>query len=159
MKSLASLRWIVDRRHHNSAVQEASPEALAQELTVPAPVLQAPVRWLRYRITYAGTEPGESVYIVGSLPELGGWDPSKAVACRTSADMFPLWLSEPIQVCPPEHDEFQFKLLADGSESVRWEEFTGNHVALLPTNCANEAVFDIHCSWGVPTVFTQVQRH
>lgn len=42
----------------------------------------------------AQTQPGESIGLLGSTPELGEWDITKAIRLRTSGDRFPLWYTD-----------------------------------------------------------------
>ncbi len=42
----------------------------------------------------AHTQPGYSIGIVGSTPELGGWDFNKAVRLSTNKNSYPLWWAD-----------------------------------------------------------------
>ncbi|MDX2212304.1 MAG: DUF1796 family putative cysteine peptidase [Oculatellaceae cyanobacterium bins.114] len=44
----------------------------------------------RFQIS-AVTQPGETIALVGSIPELGSWDVVRCVRLRTSRDRYPLW--------------------------------------------------------------------
>jgi lysophospholipase L1-like esterase len=44
----------------------------------------------------AQTQPGESIALVGSTPELGEWDITKAIPLSTNSDRFPLWSTDQI---------------------------------------------------------------
>ncbi|MGW4563458.1 carbohydrate-binding module family 20 domain-containing protein [Streptomyces sp. NPDC004561] len=66
---------------------------------------------------YAPTVSGTDVYVVGSIPALGGWDTSKAV--RLSSSGYPVWSGE---VSVPVDTAFTFKYIKkDGSGNVTWE--------------------------------------
>jgi glycogen debranching enzyme GlgX len=109
-------------------------------------------KMVRFLITFDGTQPGETIAIVGSLPELGSWNPDKAVACKTSADLFPMWESDAFSVDAASGSMLEFKLLIRGQgDSVQWETFDGNHVVLFPASCPN-GLLTIQCSWGSPNV-------
>lgn len=40
------------------------------------------------------TQPGETIALMGSIPELGSWDVAQAVPLRTQGDRYPLWWVE-----------------------------------------------------------------
>jgi Starch binding domain/GDSL-like Lipase/Acylhydrolase family/Putative papain-like cysteine peptidase (DUF1796) len=42
----------------------------------------------------AHTQPGESIALVGSSPELGAWDITRCIRLRTSSNCYPLWWTE-----------------------------------------------------------------
>lgn len=66
---------------------------------------------------YAPTTSGTDVYVVGSLPALGGWDTSKAV--KLSSSGYPVWSGE---VSVPVNTSFTFKYIKkDASGNVTWE--------------------------------------
>ncbi|MFI1070161.1 carbohydrate-binding module family 20 domain-containing protein [Streptomyces puniciscabiei] len=66
---------------------------------------------------YASTTPGTEVYVVGSIPALGGWDASKAV--KLSSVGYPIWSGE---VITPMNTAFEFKYIEkDSSGKVTWE--------------------------------------
>jgi alpha-amylase len=66
---------------------------------------------------YAPTTSGTSVYVVGSIPALGGWDTSKAVPLSSSG--YPVWSGE---VSVPIDTSFTYKYLKkDSSGNVTWE--------------------------------------
>lgn len=49
---------------------------------------------VRFHVECNWTRPEERVFVVGSLPELGAWDPASAIKCYTTAETFPVWSSE-----------------------------------------------------------------
>lgn len=66
----------------------------------------------------AGTSLGENVYVVGSIPELGSWDPAKAPEAMMNPN-YPEWFL-PISV--PKGTQFEFKFIKkDGNGTVTWE--------------------------------------
>jgi len=82
---------------------------------------------------------GQTVYIVGSIPQLGSWDASKAVALSatkyTSSD--PLWF---VSVGLPAGQAVKYKYLIkaqDGSVVV-WESDPDRSYG-VPANCAGTA--------------------
>lgn len=48
---------------------------------------------LQFRVECKRTKPGQAVYIVGSVPELGSWKVEQGVPCMTTAQSFPKWTS------------------------------------------------------------------
>lgn len=75
---------------------------------------------------------GEDVAVVGSLPELGGWDPAKALPLRTGGSVFPNWAGS---VDLPAGVPFEFKFivrrLGPGGPTVEWES-GGNYPWAVP---------------------------
>lgn len=70
----------------------------------------------------ANTVLGENVYIVGSLPELGSWDPDKCTEAMMSPD-YPEWF---LPVSVPAGTAFEFKFIKkDAQGNVIWE--SGNN--------------------------------
>ncbi|NMH60061.1 alpha-amylase family glycosyl hydrolase [Alteromonas ponticola] len=66
----------------------------------------------------AGTSAGQQVYVVGSIPELGNWDPTKALDAFHNPNNNDWFL--PVSV--PKNTSFEFKyILKDGSGNVTWE--------------------------------------
>ncbi|MFE9447856.1 carbohydrate-binding module family 20 domain-containing protein [Streptomyces sp. NPDC006739] len=89
---------------------------------------------------YAPTPSGTDVYVVGSIPALGGWDTSKAV--RLSSSGYPVWSGE---VSVPVDTSFQFKYVEkDGSGKVTWES-NANRSATTTTSALS-----LDDSWNVP---------
>ena len=39
---------------------------------------------------------GEIVYIVGSTPQLGAWNPKRGIRMTTNEDTYPIWRCEPL---------------------------------------------------------------
>ncbi|MGW2643754.1 carbohydrate-binding module family 20 domain-containing protein [Streptomyces sp. NPDC001393] len=88
---------------------------------------------------YASTTSGTNVYVVGSIPALGGWDTSKAVALSSSG--YPEWSGE---VSVPVNTSFTFKYLKkDSSGNVTWES-NANRSAATTT-----AALSLNNSWNV----------
>lgn len=63
------------------------------------------------------TAPGESVYVVGSLPQLGSWAPASAIPLSSAA--YPLWSGS---AALPAGTSFAYKyLVKDAAGTVTWE--------------------------------------
>lgn len=65
----------------------------------------------------ASTAWGESVFVVGNIPALGGWDPAKAI--RLSSVGYPDWS---VRVSLPAGTAIEYKFIkVDGAGKVTWE--------------------------------------
>ncbi|GAA3128204.1 hypothetical protein GCM10010466_18660 [Planomonospora alba] len=81
----------------------------------------------------AGTAFGQNVHVVGDLPELGGWDPAKAL--KLSSRDYPVW-REALLLPPNTPVAFKYvKKNADGS--VTWESGQNRTFATPPTGTAS----------------------
>ncbi|SFC70193.1 carbohydrate-binding module family 20 domain-containing protein [Streptomyces aidingensis] len=78
----------------------------------------------------AHTQWGENVYVVGNIPELGGWDTGNALPLG-SAD-YPVWR---LDVELPAGASIEYKYLRkwDGQSGVTWEN-GGNRTATVPAS-------------------------
>jgi alpha-glucosidase len=80
------------------------------------------------------TLPGEAIFVLGNLPELGQWDPAKAV--RLEPVRYETWRrwSRVVDDLPPETDvEWKFiRRLEDGTSVLQWEHDGPNHKARTP---------------------------
>ncbi|MET9911733.1 carbohydrate-binding module family 20 domain-containing protein [Streptomyces sp. NPDC006476] len=99
---------------------------------------------------YAPTTSGTSVYVVGSVPALGGWDTSKAIPLSSTG--YPVWSGE---VSVPINTSFTFKYLKkDSSGNVTWES-NANRSAT-----ATSSAVSLNNSWNVAdTDATDVTFH
>mmetsp|Transcript_66095 Transcript_66095/g.215010 ORF Transcript_66095/g.215010 Transcript_66095/m.215010 type:complete len:785 (+) Transcript_66095:111-2465(+) len=110
---------------------------------------------LTFQIECIATKPGEAVFVVGSAPEIGAWDPSKAVPCLTSPKVFPNWTSQTVTL-PANTGNIEFKVLvqaADGKKpaSARWEGGP-NRCLTIPEGKGGLVQLSASCSWGLPEV-------
>lgn len=73
--------------------------------------------------TEATTFYGQNVYAVGSLPELGGWNPHSGLPLSTDSGSYPWWSGS---TSLPAGTEFEYKYVKiDGAGNVEWE--SGNN--------------------------------
>ena len=79
---------------------------------------------LSFRVKYE-TKYGQSLYIIGSIEELGEWDPSKAVPMATSKDIYPTWKITKEFTCPIGM-EISYKYLVKEGANIYWEELKNN---------------------------------
>ncbi|GLW74097.1 alpha-amylase [Kitasatospora phosalacinea] len=92
------------------------------------------------------TVSGQNVYLVGSLPQLGSWDPNAAVALSPAG--YPVW-SGSVQL--PANTAFEYKyIVKDASGNVTWES-GANHSANSGANGGT-----LNDSWGGATATGQV---
>jgi hypothetical protein len=75
---------------------------------------------------------GQTVYVVGSIPELGSWNPAAAMPLTTSGRAWPNWYGN-VALPPNTYIEFQYIVKnADGSV-VRWEKgYQQNRTTITP---------------------------
>ena len=90
---------------------------------------------VRFMVNNASTDYGTNVYLVGSVPELGNWNPSKAVGSffnsTASIASYPTWFYD---VSVPAGTTIEYKFVKiDGSGNVTWESGS-NHVVTTPAN-------------------------
>jgi len=77
--------------------------------------------WIQFQIN-ANTILGEEIFIVGSCPELGNWDPNKAIKLSTSGDKYPLWISQDIQIfLSAKKAKVEYKYIKKLNGNVLWE--------------------------------------
>jgi len=95
---------------------------------------------LAFSINGAPTQPGDDVYIVGDIAELGAWTPANARGPGDGSG-FPIWMVN-VDNLPPS-TAIQFKAIivrADGS--VVWEPDTNNHMLTTPASGSASFSFD-----------------
>jgi len=99
------------------------------------------------------TKPGERVFVVGSLPELGAWDPAGALACNTSEETFPIWSSaeQLLSLQGQDSVKLEFKLLVQNGKNQKWEPGP-NRLLRLP---ARSGHIDATMAWGDSWVKTE----
>eukprot|EP00929_Paragymnodinium_shiwhaense_P012461 TRINITY_DN11967_c0_g1_i1.p1 TRINITY_DN11967_c0_g1~~TRINITY_DN11967_c0_g1_i1.p1 ORF type:complete len:1741 (-),score=483.75 TRINITY_DN11967_c0_g1_i1:336-5558(-) len=113
----------------------------------------------QFRVKCSATKPGESVFVVGSAPELGAWDPVKAVPCATTGQAFPMWTSADVDL-PPTAGKVEFKIVVQKStctdaSSAHWEG-GGNKVFQVPDCAGGAKLVIISCGHGDSKVQMQV---
>ena len=74
---------------------------------------------LSFRVKFE-TKFGQSLFIIGSIEELGQWDPSKAVPMATSKDIYPTWKITKEFTCPLGM-EISYKYLVKEGNNIYWE--------------------------------------
>ncbi|KAF1824593.1 carbohydrate-binding module family 20 protein [Dissoconium aciculare CBS 342.82] len=87
------------------------------------------------------TGPGDKVYVVGSIPELGNWDPSRAVELNTGSynDMNTLWTGGRVSVLAGTTFEYKYvQKNADGS--LLWECGENRVATVSSSTCGEQTI-------------------
>ena len=74
------------------------------------------------------TVPGQSVYVVGSIPALGSWDPNKAV--KLDPTNYPRWTGS-VSNLPPD-TAVEWKCIKQGAGPASWQPGTNNSFTSSP---------------------------
>ncbi|GIF15756.1 carbohydrate-binding module family 20 domain-containing protein [Actinoplanes teichomyceticus] len=74
-----------------------------------------------FNVTADFTTWGQNVYVVGSIPALGAWDPAKAVPLATTRTTFPTWTGG-AALPPNTYIEFQYIVKNPDGSVARWEK-------------------------------------
>eukprot|EP00928_Gymnodinium_smaydae_P040899 TRINITY_DN276_c0_g3_i1.p1 TRINITY_DN276_c0_g3~~TRINITY_DN276_c0_g3_i1.p1 ORF type:complete len:734 (+),score=178.58 TRINITY_DN276_c0_g3_i1:103-2304(+) len=72
------------------------------------------------------TAHGEELFVCGSDPLLGAWQPSGALRLTTTAETFPNWTSEIVSLKADTPVEFKFVISKSGASNGKWESFPKN---------------------------------
>lgn len=80
------------------------------------------------------TNPGETVYVVGSIAQLGSWNTDTAVALSAGdyTSEYPRWY---VTVDLPAGTAFQYKYLKKGADGSAVYEGGGNRGETVPQDC------------------------
>ena len=94
---------------------------------------------VRFKVNNASTDYGVNVYIIGNVPELGGWDTSKAIGPlfndTPTIGVYPTWFYD---ISVPANTALEYKFIKiDGAGNVTWESGT-NHVYTTPASNTGE---------------------
>ncbi|WP_407669436.1 alpha-amylase family glycosyl hydrolase [Paenibacillus ehimensis] len=87
---------------------------------------------VRFVVNNASTALGENVYLMGSVSELGNWEPAKAIGplFNKVAHTYPTWYYD---VSVPAGTAIEFKFLKKNGSSVTWEGGS-NHTFTTPSS-------------------------
>ena len=82
---------------------------------------------IKYFEVSATTHFGDTVAVVGSIPQFGEWSTERACKLETDETSYPVWrLAQPIQV-PTDKEVVEYKLIIlRGDGSVDWEPLDRN---------------------------------
>ncbi|MFY1703652.1 carbohydrate-binding module family 20 domain-containing protein [Micromonospora sp. WMMA1923] len=92
-----------------------TPTPTATPTTGPTPTV--PAGATRFTVT-AQTNWGQEVYVVGSIPQLGNWNPAGGVKLSTNSGSYPTWTGS---VDLPAGTSFEWKLVKIGNGATQWE--------------------------------------
>lgn len=98
---------------------------------------------IQFEVECDRTNPGESVFIVGSAPELGTWSVEKGVRCGTSSGKFPVWM-QAVTMKTTGKLEFKIVIAKDGGAGARWED--GDNKSLEVGAQQEQSI--VRCSFG-----------
>mmetsp|Transcript_20267 Transcript_20267/g.37845 ORF Transcript_20267/g.37845 Transcript_20267/m.37845 type:complete len:943 (-) Transcript_20267:6736-9564(-) len=73
---------------------------------------------------------GERLAVIGNAPELGAWNPARALALNTNSSEYPIWTSGEVHLSPrdlPWTMEYKYVKMRDANV-VEWETFRGNRL-------------------------------
>jgi hypothetical protein len=90
------------------------------------------------------THVGEEVFVVGSAPALGKWEPSSAVPLQTTGEIYPTWKSESIPVEEVSDAEYKYLVQKEGT-SPRWEHTDNRRVSSELAGGKNELIIVEDC--------------
>ncbi|WP_428964181.1 carbohydrate-binding module family 20 domain-containing protein [Micromonospora fluostatini] len=92
-----------------------TPTPTATPTSSPSPTI--PAGATRFTVT-ATTNWGQEVYVVGSIPQLGNWNPGSGVKLSTGTSTYPSWTGT---VDLPAGASFEWKLVKIGNGQTVWE--------------------------------------
>uniref|UniRef100_A0A0G4I7E3 CBM20 domain-containing protein n=1 Tax=Chromera velia CCMP2878 TaxID=1169474 RepID=A0A0G4I7E3_9ALVE len=96
---------------------------------------------VHFAVECSSTTLGDTLAVVGSESEIGGWSPESAVTLETDADSWPLWKGKVHFSETEAGDRMEYKYIirrADGG--VVWESFDNNRCLTLPYKNVHEHV-------------------
>ncbi|MDI6097347.1 CBM20 domain-containing protein [Actinoplanes sp. NEAU-A12] len=84
-----------------------------------------------FNVTAGFTAWGQRVYVVGSIPALGSWNPAAAVPLNTTSGTFPNWTGS-VELPPNTYVEFQYIVKNADGTVAQWEKTFANRSAVTP---------------------------
>ncbi|PMR58584.1 alpha-amylase [Verrucosispora sp. ts21] len=99
-----------------TATPTVTPTASPTASPTPTASPSQPAGSTRFTATVT-TNPGQEVYVVGSIPQLGSWNPANGVKLSTTSGSYPTWSGS---VDIPAGTAFEWKLVKVGN-GVQWE--------------------------------------
>ncbi|EPR59823.1 pyruvate phosphate dikinase, pep/pyruvate binding domain-containing protein [Toxoplasma gondii GT1] len=78
---------------------------------------------VQFECVCSQTHPGQTLWVVGSVPALGSWSLHAALQLETGPDTFPRWKSRDGVRVPRNQDvEFKFVIMSQNRDYVVWEQ-------------------------------------
>lgn len=96
-----------------------------------------------FNVTAGFTTFGQQVFVVGSIPELGSWNPARAVPLYTTASTFPVWTGD-AQLPANTSIEFQYIVKNPDGSVANWEKVFQNRSTVTPPT----GVYITHDTFG-----------
>ena len=79
--------------------------------------------YIKFVINCSSTKPGQDLYILGSVDELGQWKKSGNNKLKTDKKKFPKWESDFIQFSQKYSDlRYKYAIIEENSDNIQWEE-------------------------------------
>ena len=79
--------------------------------------------YIKFVINCSSTKPGQDLYILGSVDELGQWKKSGNNKLKTDQKKFPKWESDFIQFSQKYSDlRYKYAIIEENSDNIQWEE-------------------------------------
>ena len=83
----------------------------------------------KFQIKCSETAWEQSLYLVGEVSSLGGWNITKAIKMITDVNTFPVWTSNKIDLIPELMElKYKYVILNKTGKVIKWEEFPGNRI-------------------------------
>ncbi len=120
---------------------QSAPEPLPAPAPTPNPTPDSSTckNKITFQIAGANTSWGENIFVVGNLPELGAWNPARAIPLKIQgADAQATWA---LAVVLPARTAVQYKYIKKSGERVVWESGqrsnSGNREFQTVSSCGN----------------------
>ena len=79
--------------------------------------------YIKFVINCSSTKPGQDLYILGSVDELGQWKKSGNNKLKTDKKKFPKWESDFIQFSQKYSDlQYKYAIIEENSDNIQWEK-------------------------------------
>lgn len=93
------------------------------------------------------TQYGDTVTVVGSVPDMGAWQPMEGLRMSTTEQMYPIWHCEPLLLSTEATEiEYKFIVICAGGH-ICWEPLLHNRRLVL-----EESEAKVMAEWGSPSV-------
>lgn len=124
--------WLNAGRNRILARSASKPVGTEQEFVFQLTNQLPPRTSLHFVCTNGNTTTGEAIFVLGNLPELGAWDPARAV--RLDATQYPIW-SRVIDNLPSGTNvEWKFiRRREDSASPFEWDSAGPNHRIHTPS--------------------------
>ena len=91
---------------------------------------------------------GDKVFLVGSSPQLGEWDPKRScISLSTDSGTYPMWQCSCDLELPSSGEPLEYKVVIVRSSLVEWEPL-GDNRKLAPNPHHVSKAAHVHVVWG-----------